>query len=113
MTATSTSSPPTKGPIAFSVLLLGNGDGTLHPQQTFSTGAGSAPYSVKLADVNGDGKLDIIVADSGTNTVSRLFGNGNGTFEAQQSFAVGNHPVSVAVADVNGDGGPDLVSAQR
>ena len=45
--------------------------------------------------------------------MSVLLGNGNGTFQAQQTFATGtypcNDPSSVAVGDVNGDGRPDLV----
>ena len=40
-----------------------------------------------------------------------LLGNGNGTFQAQQTFAAGTMPRSVAVADVNGDGIPDIVVA--
>ena len=65
-----------------------------------------------LADVNGDGKPDLVVANSyGADTVSVLLGNGNGTFQAQQTFATGSDPVSVAVGDVNGDGKPDLVVA--
>ena len=47
-----------------------------------------------------------------SNTVSVLLGNGNGTFQAQQTFATGNGPQSVAVGDVNGDGKPDLVVAK-
>ena len=46
-----------------------------------------------------------------SNTVSVLLGNGNGTFQAQQTFATGYGPISVAVGDVNGDGRPDLVVA--
>ena len=67
--------------------------------------------SVAVADVNGDGKPDLVVANYGSNTVSVLLGNGNGTFQAQQTFATGTIPYSVAVADVNGDGKPDLVVA--
>ena len=90
-------------------VLLGNGNGTFQAQQTFATG--SDPRSVALADVNGDGKPDLVVANYGSNTVSVLLGNGNGTFQAQQTFATGSDPVSVAVGDVNGDGRPDLVVA--
>ena len=39
-----------------------------------------------VADVNGDGKLDIIVANHGTSTVSVLLGNGDGTFQAQHDL---------------------------
>ena len=65
-------------------VLLGNGNGTFQTQQTFATGVG--PVSVAVADVNGDGKLDLVVANRTSNTVSVLLGNGDGTFQAQQTF---------------------------
>ena len=43
--------------------------------------------------------------------MSVLLGNGNGTFQAQQTFAAGYSPVSVTLGDVNGDGKADLVVA--
>ena len=64
-----------------------------------------------MADFNGDGKSDLVTADSANSTASVLLGNGNGTFQAKQSFGTGSYPVSVAVADFNGDGKRDLVTA--
>jgi len=95
-------------------VLLGNGNGTFKPQQTF--GAGDYPQFVTVSDVNGDGKPDLIVANTGSYyspgyNVSVLLGNGNGTFQTQQIFDTGNRPASVAVADANGDGKPDLIVA--
>jgi hypothetical protein len=89
-------------------VLLGNGDGTFQNPQTFPVGRD--PTSVAVADVNGDGKPDLVVANS-DNTVSVLLGNSDGTFQPQQAFPVGTSPAAVAVADVNGDGKPDLVVA--
>ena len=82
-------------------------------QTTYSTGGTSAPYSVTLVDVNGDNKLDIIVANSGTNNVGVLFNAGNGTFLNQTTYSTGgaSAPFSVAVIDVNGDNKPDIVVA--
>jgi hypothetical protein len=91
-------------------VLLGNGNGTFQAAQNIATGA-LGPTHVALADVNGDGKLDIVTTAYGINSVSVLLGNGDGTFQAPLNFAVGNDPASVAVADVNGDGKPDLVVA--
>ncbi len=95
-------------------VLLGNGDGTFQPQQTYTVGPG--PDAVAVADVNGDGIPDQIVANSGplgdpNHTISVLLGNGDGTFQPQQTFDVGRDPVAVAVGDLTGDGKPDLVIA--
>jgi hypothetical protein len=78
-----------------------------------------APTCVVAADVNNDGKLDLIVANSdiysGThgsgNTLTVLTNNGSGGFEFNAALQVGTNPVCVAAADVNGDGKVDLFSA--
>ena len=61
--------------------------------------------------MNGDGKPDLVVANEISNNISVLLGNGNGTFQAQQTFAAGYEPLAMAVADLNGDGRPDVVVA--
>ena len=61
--------------------------------------------SVAVADVNGDGKPDVILTGG---SVIVLLGNGNGTFQAQTTFASGSGPLSVVAADVNADGKVDL-----
>ena len=48
------------------------------------------PESVAVGDFNGDGKSDLVTADETDNTVSVLLGNGNGTFQAKQSFGTGS-----------------------
>src|SRR5438105_4093410 len=78
-------------------------------QGDFATGPN--PFAVALADFNGDGKIDLAVANSGTSTVSVLLGNGTGTFGAKTDFTTGSGPRSVAAADLNGDGKLDLVLA--
>jgi hypothetical protein len=92
-------------------VLLGNGDGTFQTAQSFAVGV--LPRSVGVADVNGDGKPDLVVANESSGTVSVLSGNGDGTFAAARNFTTGLYPVAVVVADVNGDGHPDLVTANH
>ena len=75
---------------------------------TFATG--SLPTSVSIADLNGDGKADLAVANSGSNTVSVMLGNGDGTFRTLENDATGTKPVFVSIADVNNDGEKDLLA---
>lgn len=58
-----------------------------------------------VRDIDGDGKLDVLVGDEFG--ISIFHGNGNGTFAAQQT--IGTWALGLAVADVDGDGGPDIV----
>jgi hypothetical protein len=89
-------------------VLLGNGDGTFQAAVTYNPG-GQQPISVVVADVNGDGKPDLLVANIAY-SVGVLLGNGDGTFQAAVDFASGgNYPLAIAAADLNGDGEPDLV----
>ena len=90
-------------------VLLGNGDGSFQAARNFP--AGSYPGFVAVADFNGDGRPDLVVANGGSDHVSILLGNGDGSFQAPRSFAAGSNPQSVAVADFNGDGWLDLAVA--
>ena len=91
-------------------VLLGNGDGTFQAAMSYGSG-GQEAESVAVADVNGDGKPDLVVAN-GDGSVGVLLGNGDGTFQSAMSYGSGAASASsVAVADLNGDGKPDLVVA--
>src|SRR5690349_20363964 len=76
-------------------------------------GMGNQPRGVVTADVNSDGKLDLVVTNGSAGTVGVFLGNGNGSFGAQATFATGTTPFGVAVADVNRDGRLDLVVANN
>ena len=73
----------------------------------YSTGVG--PKGAASGDLNHDGWLDLVVANSTDNTVSVLLGKGDGTFQVHVDYPTGKGPSSVAIADLNGDGNPDLV----
>jgi FG-GAP-like repeat len=76
-----------------------------------SFAVGSAPAAQAEGDFNGDGKADLAVVNEGSNTVSVLLGNGNGTFQAKTDYPTGTFPMGVAVGDFNGDGHLDIAVA--
>jgi hypothetical protein len=90
----------------FFEVLLGNGDGTFTQGGGDSVGADAS--SVALADLNGDGKLDLVIGDSSTQVVYVIPGHGDGTFYYQTGYGIGAPLYGVGVADFNHDGKPDL-----
>jgi hypothetical protein len=88
-------------------VLLGNGDGTFQPAQTFLTGQGQGA-GIVAADLNGDGKMDLAVADQNVGNVSIFLGNGDGTFFSPTVVAVSATVGEIAVGDFNQDGKLDL-----
>lgn len=71
------------------------------------------PWGMTMADVNGDGKPDIVTANTQNDTISVLLNDGAGGYDTYATFATGALPGAVAVADVDGDGLPDAVTANR
>ena len=104
-------------------MLLGNGDGTFRPAVTYPSGGSSVPpFSslLKSADVNGDGRPDLIVENStccrsANGAVGVLLGNGDGTFQPVVTYqsGAGGWGTSVVVADVNSDSKLDVVATDQ
>lgn len=95
-------------------VLMGNGNGSFQTQEVYPVGLN--PWSIVVADFNKDGHPDIAVTNSCTDTNSTcgysigvLLGNGDGTFQGQQTYATSAPPIGITVADINDDGNPDIV----
>ena len=93
-------------------VFLGNGDGTLKPYVQFDVG--TEPGQIVTGDLDGDGKLDLIVLNTpyDNSSLSVLFGNGDGTFEPQVVFPVTAN-WTIVPGDFNNDGRLDLAIADR
>jgi hypothetical protein len=88
------------------VLLLNMRAGGLAPQPVLPvTGAGD----VVVADFNGDGNLDIAIANTGGSSVSFYRGDGSGSFVTAGSYLTGSAPVSLVTSDLHRDGKTDLI----
>lgn len=96
------------------VLLNQQGTGFQAP---FSIPVGRAPWFVAIADVSGDGRLDLISADTGSNadpdTISVVIQNPDGTFASRDIYPTGAEPRALSLADFDGDGDIDIVSANN
>jgi hypothetical protein len=94
-------------------IYLGNGDGTFHKSGDYQTGASTA--SIAVADFNGDGFLDVAVANKGFDkpgSVMVFFGTGKGTLKKPATYKMLGGPYGIAAADLNGDHHPDLAVAE-
>ena len=93
-----------------------NGNGAPQTVADRTTGL-LVPGTPVLDDLNGDGIADLVVPNSGGNSVFVYPGLPSGGFGASlddgNGFFAGTNPVSVLVADVNGDGRPDLITANK
>jgi hypothetical protein len=73
--------------------------------------AGAQPFAVRTADLNGDGRLDLVVANRTGNTVSVLLANAEGRYALHVDYNTGTAPSGLVIADVNKDGSLDVVTA--
>ena len=103
------------------VLREGNGDGAFQAPRILGTAAYPYIVDMAVADLNNDGKLDLVVVsndysenaiDANGTTAPGVFqvflGNGDGTFQTPVSYSTPYTPFSLAVADFNGDGRKDI-----
>jgi hypothetical protein len=76
-----------------------------------SFAAGDGPHAVAIGDLDRDGRADLVAANSASNDVSVLLGDGASGFGGATSFAAGDGPSSVAIGDINHDGKADVAVA--
>jgi hypothetical protein len=101
--------------LSFVLLISAAGFGQTPPKVSFAArtdyAVGASPAGVATGDLNADGNLDIVTVNQGSNDISVLLGNGDGTFQAAVTYSVLNlnaQPIFVEVGDFNGDGKPDI-----
>src|SRR6185436_12626920 len=91
-------------------ILLGNGNGTFQP--VINRAVATAGRSVLPGDLNGDGKLDLVLLGF-PGTVLVLIGRGDGTFDDPVSYPAANEVVKATLADLNSDGKLDVAVTSR
>ena len=103
---------PSAGALFTVATLLGRGDGTFQPQRTVQVPAGGSNNadSVRVAELNDDGKPDLVVAGHNVPQTSVLLGNGDGTFTHFADFDALRLSVGLAVVNINGDGNLDIAN---
>jgi hypothetical protein len=98
-------------------LLTGTGTGTFNAPTFFLNTSGFDSPAIVATDLNGDGRLDLVVMHTiacftapcrSARSITVLVGNGNGTFQTPSEIDVGTGPNSMAVADLNRDGIKDV-----
>ncbi|MBI3238285.1 MAG: VCBS repeat-containing protein, partial [Flavobacteriia bacterium] len=87
--------------------IKGNGNGTFQAPSVFN--AGTRPISLKAADFNGDGNLDLAIVNFNPANLSIVMGNGNGTFQTAVNYTPSAGPNDVEIGDFNEDSFLDLV----
>lgn len=90
-------------------VFFNQGSGTFGPtHDTVLPSSSAIPVQVLAADVNNDGKIDLVIAQQSPNEILILLGNGDGTFRPPITHSLVNTPDTIALGDLNNDGKVDL-----
>lgn len=91
------------------IVMTNNGNGIFGSNATLTVG--SEPNCIVAADFNGDGKPDLICANSFDSSLTVLTNDGGGVFVLSATYKVGHEPHCAVAADINSDGNPDIITA--
>jgi hypothetical protein len=87
---------------------------TFAVSRTLDLPPGGSPADLRLADLNGDGRTDLVLADFSKNTLQIFLQQGDGSLSAQTPLSTsGQHPNGLTVADLDGDNVPEIIVANR
>jgi hypothetical protein len=92
-------------------IMRGNGDGTF--TNTYILYTGSAGFLARSADLDRNGKPDLLIGRGSSSTITMLEGLGNGDFGGGNGVRVGGVPTWISTADLDNDGFPDIVASIR
>lgn len=101
----------TPAPLGQVAVLYGAGGASFPDLRLF--GARGQSLGLTAADLDGNGRADIVTANAGTDDVSVLAGRGDGSFETDERFPVGQQPGALIAHDLDGDDRLDLIAANR
>ncbi len=84
---------------------MGYGNGTFKEEIIYSTGVGSHPYAVASGHFNNDTRLDLVIANEGTDNIGMLFAYNYTSFQSQMTFSSNDslQPTGVVIRDFNND----------
>jgi hypothetical protein len=91
-------------------VLLGSGGGVFGSPTGFGSGSLDS-YHLVATDLDGDGNVDVALANYGGNRLNVFLGRGDGTFQPSSNYQPGGNPIGVAAGDFNGDGRMDLATS--
>lgn len=101
--------PNTSAPTGTASVRLGNGQGGFTGTTEVATSASA--QRVAVGDIDGDGKLDLLVSNNLLNTANIYIGNGLGGFSSGAIVPTGNYPLTIALGDMDNDGDLDILVA--
>ncbi len=91
------------------VVMISDGEGNLSPRDPIN--AGGPSWMLAVGDMDNDGHVDVVSANSNANQFALLRGDGQGNLSSAEVYDVGRFPLAIDVGDLDGDGDLDVVTS--